>query len=574
MDAFQRSNKHAVVVVHGVGSTQAGEMLRQFVGDLGGPIDDTMFGEETFKHAMLNDHDHISEAYEVFWADLKPQIHGPLSLVAFFFKVNLALSQIGAEGWRGADTGANSPSRAGRLLKNLLFGFVLAAPALFLTFLHIFAFSGWLRVAGLLLAVGPVLAVAWSLRGCDKAVWISVILAPAFAIGAILASALGALDALDASGEPETAILAAWIIGGIQTGAFILVTVATLETAWHSTAAWIRTGKFHLAAFVVRATALGLPFALLAGGGGAVLWTINLALYSKQLHLTDDCAYHVWTTAYAAALPYDLAFMELVLAGATAAFGLYLSFGLFLFFARLKLSKWNNKRPPLGDFLRRWLKSSLFFFVALSILVGMAYIANLFLFPRKQIYQALPWLASLAHLDVFAIYAASSMRLLGFLPSTVGPLRLGLRIAADVVFYIVPAEGSTLAMAARAQNRFRELIVGLCKKFKDRILIIAYSQGSMIAANALPVMESGETQFITAGSPIDTLYWKFLGIDDKLKLSTWKNFYRASDFIGGPIREALGGDIPVVGHFDQHHMNYLSEPELRDAIAASCRTAS
>jgi hypothetical protein len=110
MHTSQSSEKYAVVVVHGVGSTHAGDMLRQFVGDLGGPIDDVVFGEDRFKHAVLNDHEHISHAYEVFWADLKPQIHGPLSLVSFFFKLILALAQIGAEGWQGADTGANLPS--------------------------------------------------------------------------------------------------------------------------------------------------------------------------------------------------------------------------------------------------------------------------------------------------------------------------------------------------------------------------------------------------------------------------------------------------------------------------------
>jgi hypothetical protein len=238
MNALQRPAKHAVVVVHGVGSIRAGEMLRQFVGDLAGPIDDAIFGGDTFKHAALNDHDHISDAYEVFWADLKPQIHGPLSLVGFFFKLILALAQIGAEGWRRADTGANAPSHAGRLLKNLLFGFVLAAPALFFTFLHIFALSGWLRAAGLLLAAGPVLAVAWSLRGYDKSVWISVILTPTFAILAILTSAFGLLDTSD---DPQSAVFAAWVIGTIQTGALILVTIATFETAVRSIAQWIST---------------------------------------------------------------------------------------------------------------------------------------------------------------------------------------------------------------------------------------------------------------------------------------------------------------------------------------------
>lgn len=552
MDALQPSAKYAVVVVHGVGATRAGEMLRQFVGDLGGPIGDIAFGGDTFKHATLNDHDYISDAYELYWADLKPQIRGPLSLAGFFFKMILALAQIGAEGRRGADTGANRPSHTGRLLKNLLFGIVLAAPALFFTFLHIFALSGWLRAVGLLLAVGPVLAVAWSLRSLDKSVWIGVILIPTFAIVAILASAFGMLGA---SGDPHSAVYAAWIIGLIQTGALILVTIATIETAARSTWNWINsnktdlTKKIRLTAFVVRATALGLPFALIGGGGGAVLWTINLALYSKHLHLTDDAAYAVWTTAYASALPYDLAFMEFVLGSATASFGLFVSLGLSLFFARLTFSKSNAKKPPLGEFLRVWLRSSLFLFVGLSGLVGTAYIANLFFFPKQQIYHALPWLVPLARLNVFEIYAASSMRLLGFLPSTVGPLRLGLRIAADVVFYIVPENGSKLAMAERAQRRFRELMVGLGQQFKDRILIIAYSQGTMIAANALPVTESGQITFITAGSPIQTLYGDFLGIVDSLALPTWKNFYRVSDFVGGPIPEAL--NTCVVGNFEQ-----------------------
>ena len=40
---LEPTRKHAIVVVHGVGTMRAGETLRRFVGDLGGPIDNVMF---------------------------------------------------------------------------------------------------------------------------------------------------------------------------------------------------------------------------------------------------------------------------------------------------------------------------------------------------------------------------------------------------------------------------------------------------------------------------------------------------------------------------------------------------
>ena len=543
--------KHAIVLVHGVGATRAGEMLRQFVGDLGGPIDNVMFDGDSFERVRLNDHEHISEAYEVFWADLKPDIRG-LGLVAFLFKLILALSQLGAEGWRDADTGANLPSYAGRLLKDLLFGFVLVVPALFFSFLHVFALSGWPRVGGVLLAVAPVFAVAWALRGCDKIVYVSLILAPIFSTVAIVANALGVLDPIG-SPDPLSAKLVAWIISGIYSGALILIVIAVLETAWHTIAAWFRTKKAHITPFVV-----------------ALLWAVNLAVYSKKLQSPENAGYEAWTKTYSHALPYDLAFMEIVLAGATAIFGLYVSLGLFLYFLRLKIAKRRNKGWPLGDFLRHWLSSSLFLFVLLSSVVGGAYAMHVFLFPREQIYLALPWLHALGQLNVFQVHSLSSTRLLGFLPSIVWPLRLGLLIAADVIFYILPPDSSRLAVGPDARKRFRKLIEGLTEKFKERLLIVAYSQGSMIAADVLAAKDGAQVNFITAGSPVTTLYDRFLGINGGPELFTWKNFYRESDFIGGPIPRALGGNFPVVGNFDHHHMNYFSEPELRDAIAASC----
>src|SRR5215471_500478 len=99
MSEALHTRKCAIVLAHGVGATQAGDMLRQFVGDLAGPMTPRQIGEVRCEHVTLADHDYISDVYEFFWADLKPQIRGPLGLIAFFFKLILALAQIGTEGW-------------------------------------------------------------------------------------------------------------------------------------------------------------------------------------------------------------------------------------------------------------------------------------------------------------------------------------------------------------------------------------------------------------------------------------------------------------------------------------------
>jgi hypothetical protein len=76
----------------------------------------------------------------------------------------------------------------------------------------------------------------------------------------------------------------------------------------------------------------------------------------------------------------------------------------------------------------------------------------------------------------------------------------------------------------------------------ERVLVVAYSQGSVLAAVALAQQPSGEPILATFGSPLTKLYgWAFPAYINGAvlgRLQDWRNFWYPTDYIGGPVGRA------------------------------------
>ncbi len=138
-----------------------------------------------------------------------------------------------------------------------------------------------------------------------------------------------------------------------------------------------------------------------------------------------------------------------------------------------------------------------------------------------------------------------------------------------------------------------------------RLVISGHSQGSVLAAAAVWHLEPGtrgQIALLTYGSPLERLYGRWFPayfgprqLDDlHHQVDCWRNLWRLTDPIGGPVDHADGGDVPGVdrgplldpleyGRTLRHplpspilgHSEYQADPafdEERDRLLARLRT--
>ena len=113
------------------------------------------------------------------------------------------------------------------------------------------------------------------------------------------------------------------------------------------------------------------------------------------------------------------------------------------------------------------------------------------------------WIASkrLPSAGILAVYGKSVLRTLPFLGWTVGPFAVALRVAGDVLFYVQPNEAHPAAIGEECRRRLRAALAYATRNPADRVVVVAHSQGSAIAAD---LRQRGELQcpLLTLGSPV------------------------------------------------------------------------
>jgi hypothetical protein len=100
-------------------------------------------------------------------------------------------------------------------------------------------------------------------------------------------------------------------------------------------------------------------------------------------------------------------------------------------------------------------------------------------------------------------------------------------------------------------------------KARRTISLLAHSQGTVIGRDVLEGTRL--TQFITAGSPLVSLYDRFLGIPvAPNSRCDWVNMYRLSDYIAGPLQQEGIRDVKVEKNYWANHLRYFEDPAVVD----------
>ncbi|MEL7351464.1 MAG: hypothetical protein AAFN38_08520 [Cyanobacteria bacterium J06560_5] len=142
------------------------------------------------------------------------------------------------------------------------------------------------------------------------------------------------------------------------------------------------------------------------------------------------------------------------------------------------------------------------------------------------------------------------------------PIRAILDLANDVVLYLFRESKNDLSI----RQTFRKTVDYLVSKQDiERLIVIAHSQGTVIAADELadpalePLFQNLPVTLVTMGSPLSHLYQHYFPSQypswqaahwDKLfeRVSTWINLYRRDDYVGTQITCPKRSDVNFKNH--------------------------
>jgi len=181
--------------------------------------------------------------------------------------------------------------------------------------------------------------------------------------------------------------------------------------------------------------------------------------------------------------------------------------------------------------------------------------------------------------DVLTVYKISALRILPYLPWIFTPMRIVLDVIGDVVFSALP-EDDLLSIRRDLLCRAQTAIDYALSTGASKIILFSHSLGTVFGAACLGDTKS-TVELITAGSPITTLYERFLGFRlDMLNCfqgspATWTNYYRFGDYIGGPIEK--GGPITSVENKSVRHgghTGYWSDSNVLNTLSERTRPSA
>jgi hypothetical protein len=160
------------------------------------------------------------------------------------------------------------------------------------------------------------------------------------------------------------------------------------------------------------------------------------------------------------------------------------------------------------------------------------------------------------------------------------PIHQGLDLATDVTAYF---RGRSWASSAqhrtdeRLKTRFRAAVQNLLEDGVDRLVVVAHSQGTVIAVDALRGSADGsqvdvnKVDLLTMGSPLRSLYAQFFpdGFGKLIgngapKVRSWVNLFRADDYVGQSLDlKHTGIDRQIDG---QGHEHYWTDASVLEEI--------
>lgn len=573
-----------IIAIHGVGSPEPGQLVTDVADALAldhaieRRADPVEAGGQSHARLRLTGHPHVRDVIEVNWTDIEEPPRGVLSLMLSLFRILIALVQMAASGWRGARQGVLAPSFFASLFGYYMTFIGIWAIGLPLISLHMLAAQSEggkaiaLSAITLLTFVTTLVTARYDRRFRMGYVWTVI----NFAGGIFLIS------------YPEYAALftanAALMIDLLQVVGFGLPILAFFEmlvrmvilapTAEDGGA----TRGDTILPFLVRFACMLLPLIVIAGLTALVfLMHILPYTFGSEASLLLE----LWLELFRYS-GLDTQYLHRAAGWAIGTIGVFALVFILVPFL-LSLRSRSETPPPSGRTFQTGMAVVLFLLPFLFLPLGITALVDMLKLGIPPIILdpltvLMPEMTMSADEELYIRSGISAAILLAFMWLLLGPGRALIDVSGDVIFYVLPAEYEQNATAPALQIRVQALLDHLEETGDHGPLVLTgYSQGSVIAADAIKMRESGlRGRLVTVGSPIRSLYDRFLEVPtgfDGRRPQRWDNLYRPTDFVGGPIGQdrrsttsPADKDTTVIGNRGRHHLDYWFEPEVRAAL--------
>jgi len=467
--------------------------------------------------------------FEVNWADLQRPLQGIVGVVRHMIQLLIATVRIATE---------NRELRASRRPLAQVYAWALFGLAWWSyvpTIVFMLARCATSTSASVAIVVGASLALA-------VMAWWLARFAPQFLLGYAWAAGMLALHIGLSLGlvTPAGAVsLTAWAHAASQVLLAVLLAAATVELFCDPEL----TGDQHFAHLAL----LWMPFAIMSGVA-SIIWFVSLGALNTVPVLTPEF-YGEWRAGFVTGPPFDLRLGEYVTAFAVALIGVAALVVVLAYF-----------RPPRGvpaglhaqNAFAVWLRIS----PALLAIAGIVLGVSLFL----------PGKAPAEPMSMLGLYGVSALRLVPFLLFLLPQLRPVVDVIGDVAFYLTPGR---LSIRDEAVRRVRRLVKDVAERDLGDLVLVGFSQGSVLGRVGLAESGSRPATLATVGCPIGSLYARFLHWTPAPPLGEgvrWWNGFHDGDFIAGPVPGVDEDDPLGPGAHDRYE---LDEPVIDIVLGAA-----
>jgi hypothetical protein len=572
-----------IIGIHGVGSPPIGAIAENILRGYAGahPCDEIKINDlvlsinnsgnkHVYRGLRFTISNTTAQIWEVNWSDLKGFPGSAIGTAFYALKSIVAMVQISDRGWDAQSRGVTGPLFFGALLRSYFCIFSLVAPLNLL--LIEFAYIQANRINAFVIILGVTIFVSAGilrLKTVDRLVGFSLFF---LGVGVFIATWVATFPS-DKDLLLRRSIEATGIVEGLL-GAIVFCGLVELLIRYIR-ANKSATPRQNASTFAARSGMMILGVAIGAAAYGAFVNAIGFYLIKKifDWDLAIQSTFDEFGKFYLKYIGYDVAQMELIHGATTFGVGAFLVVGTAYYLVRISLSS-DLSSQPMGKFIQNWFDAFLWITLAAFLFLFVVTVADVAFFtssesahnPLCSIY-GIQWLLCskrIAELNPIQIYAASAARIVPFiLPVLIPPLRAGLNTAADVLLYILPSD-FPFSLETRAKERFRGLLTHLQTQHPDANLsILAHSQGTVIVRDVLSKNDRRINCLITAGSPLASLYSRFLDRSvEALPNTKWTNIYRLSDYIGGAISSPRIKDYVLKNSYRDAHFHYFDDGDV------------
>ena len=571
----------SIVVVHGVGSPSLGAEIKSIVD---AACSDGSFAEfqiirkdsEDIPMCRITlDSGHV-DLYEMNWSHTIAQPReGFWACLLHLFYLIFAMLHIADSGWHnGPSDEANTPAKTvgapsvfGRIFRWILLTVTIWAPIAAASVIIAQLLKGHYVPAvfvlgSLAIAVG---LMSWRLSKIDRLAIAGLIWCLVFLVVGMLIVGTD-LDRKDVRDLIGGAVMFG-VFGPLIVG--IAGVIQSFQRAFtHAPAAYRRRQALLGASLFV------LPYLLIGLTWGPIVFALQFLVVDLLAYLPnlESLPTHALYSEVVRGLPYNVVFMELVNACALLLTLMFLVIGVLAWSAGINLGfvkegRWGeNFRTGASIWLAMLLGCGAVVLPALALQEFLLQYQDLHLGSLALVSKMVASLSignsaepagQLAPNDL-EIYRLTMWRFLPALVLLSKWLRPGLIVACQIVFYLCP-RWSAICTREVLEDRFNQVVDLAAQRSGEAPIVLAYSQGSKISADAIASQKTKIKKLVTIGSPIGVLHENFLSLQPVPIAGSWHNLYRDSDFIGGSIATANARNTRIDQNFERSHFDYYQE---------------